>query len=81
MIDELRGWMLWGKMFGAGFVSALSVIRLSPQLFLAQSFTDTDISTVPVSRGLNDGLSYPVNPRFDADGRWRRRSEWPLELQ
>ncbi|KAF8334416.1 zf-DHHC-domain-containing protein [Amanita rubescens] len=35
----------------------------------------------PVSRGLNNGTSYPVNPRFDADGRWRRRSEWPNELQ
>ncbi len=43
---------------------------------------DTNMApTVPVSRGLNNGLSYPVNPRFDADGRWRRRSEWPNELQ
>ncbi|KAM6490991.1 zf-DHHC domain containing protein [Amanita muscaria] len=36
---------------------------------------------LPIGRGVNDGLSYPVNPRFDADGRWRRRSEWPPELQ
>ncbi|KAF8625864.1 hypothetical protein AX15_005159 [Amanita polypyramis BW_CC] len=35
----------------------------------------------PVSRGLNNGLSYPVNPRFGPDGRWRRRSEWPAEFQ
>ncbi|KAF8636073.1 hypothetical protein AX17_003780 [Amanita inopinata Kibby_2008] len=36
---------------------------------------------LPIGRGLSDGLSYPVNSRFDADGRWRRRSEWPAELQ
>ncbi|KAF9239447.1 zf-DHHC-domain-containing protein [Melanogaster broomeanus] len=23
----------------------------------------------------------PTNPRFDAEGRWRRRQEWPAELQ
>jgi palmitoyltransferase len=36
---------------------------------------------LPIGRGLGDGLSYPVNPRFDAEGRWRRRTEWPPELQ
>ncbi|KIK66341.1 hypothetical protein GYMLUDRAFT_38150 [Collybiopsis luxurians FD-317 M1] len=27
------------------------------------------------------GVDYPVNPRFDDKGRWRRRSEWPESLQ
>ncbi|KZT33540.1 zf-DHHC-domain-containing protein [Sistotremastrum suecicum HHB10207 ss-3] len=36
---------------------------------------------LPIGKAPNDGLSYPTNPRFDADGRWRRRSEWPAELQ
>lgn len=36
---------------------------------------------LPIGRSQSDGLSYPVNPRFSADGRWRRRSEWPVELQ
>jgi len=36
---------------------------------------------LPVGRPLNDGLSYPVNPRFDQEGRWRRRAQWPKELQ
>ncbi|PFH50212.1 hypothetical protein AMATHDRAFT_145711 [Amanita thiersii Skay4041] len=36
---------------------------------------------LPIGRSLNDGLTYPVNPRFDDDGRWRRRSEWPSELR
>ncbi|KAI5122661.1 hypothetical protein M0805_007921 [Coniferiporia weirii] len=36
---------------------------------------------LPVGRSEGDGLTYPVNPRFDAEGRWRRRSEWPPELR
>ena len=36
---------------------------------------------VPVGRGLSDGLTYPVNPRFDEEGRWRRRADWPEELR
>ncbi|CAA7262198.1 unnamed protein product [Cyclocybe aegerita] len=35
----------------------------------------------PIGRSLSDGLSYPVNPRFDSEGRWRRRSEWPEHLR
>lgn len=34
--------------------------------------------------GLNKkevGLHYEINPRFDADGRWKRRSEWPENLR
>ncbi|OCH92562.1 zf-DHHC-domain-containing protein [Obba rivulosa] len=36
---------------------------------------------LPLGRSPADGLSYPVNPRFDEDGRWRPRREWPPELQ
>jgi palmitoyltransferase len=36
---------------------------------------------VPIGRGLRDGLSYPINPRFDSDGWLRRRSEWPEDLR
>ncbi|KAJ7153411.1 DHHC palmitoyltransferase-domain-containing protein [Mycena crocata] len=35
----------------------------------------------PIGRPLGDGLSYRPNPRFDPDGRWRRRVEWPEELR
>ncbi|KAF8970663.1 DHHC palmitoyltransferase-domain-containing protein [Flammula alnicola] len=35
----------------------------------------------PVGRSDNDGLSYPVNPRFDSEGRWRKRAEWPEDLR
>ncbi|KZT00277.1 zf-DHHC-domain-containing protein [Laetiporus sulphureus 93-53] len=36
---------------------------------------------LPIGRSPQDGLTYPTNPRFDAEGRWRPRSEWPRELQ
>ncbi|KLO17758.1 zf-DHHC-domain-containing protein [Schizopora paradoxa] len=36
---------------------------------------------LPIGASLGDGLTFPVNPRFDKDGRYRRRSEWPAELQ
>jgi len=36
---------------------------------------------LPLGRTAGDGLTYPTNPRFDEEGRWRRRSEWPAELR
>ncbi|KAI6041765.1 DHHC palmitoyltransferase-domain-containing protein [Pisolithus marmoratus] len=36
---------------------------------------------LPVGRCPDDGMNYPVNPRFDAQGRWTRRDEWPEELR
>ncbi|KIK97329.1 hypothetical protein PAXRUDRAFT_825049 [Paxillus rubicundulus Ve08.2h10] len=36
---------------------------------------------LPVGRHLDDGLSYPTNPRFDSVGRWRRKKEWPSDLR
>jgi len=35
----------------------------------------------PVGQGLSDGLTYTVNPRFDEEGRWRSRADWPEELR
>ncbi|KIM57547.1 hypothetical protein SCLCIDRAFT_1132611 [Scleroderma citrinum Foug A] len=35
----------------------------------------------PVGRCPSDGMNFPVNPRFDAQGRWRRREEWPADLR
>ncbi|KAJ7061765.1 zf-DHHC-domain-containing protein [Mycena amicta] len=35
----------------------------------------------PIGRPLGNGLTYRPNPRFDADGRWRRRVEWPEALR
>ncbi|GBE86951.1 hypothetical protein SCP_1001950 [Sparassis crispa] len=36
---------------------------------------------LPIGRSSSDGLSYPHNPRFDSEGRWRPRNEWPAELR
>ncbi|KAJ7258063.1 DHHC palmitoyltransferase-domain-containing protein [Mycena haematopus] len=36
---------------------------------------------VPIGAPLGDGLHYVPNPRFDASGRWRRRSEWPVDAR
>ncbi|TCD67747.1 palmitoyltransferase pfa5 [Steccherinum ochraceum] len=36
---------------------------------------------LPLGRTPGDGLTFPTNPRFDEEGRWRRRSEWPAELR
>ncbi|KAF9450518.1 zf-DHHC-domain-containing protein [Macrolepiota fuliginosa MF-IS2] len=36
---------------------------------------------LPIGRGKGDGLSYPVNPRFDEQGRLRRRADWPAEFR
>ncbi|PPQ80332.1 hypothetical protein CVT25_003615 [Psilocybe cyanescens] len=34
-----------------------------------------------IRRNGSSGLEYPVNPRFDFEGRWRKRSEWPEALR
>ncbi|KAH7911131.1 DHHC palmitoyltransferase-domain-containing protein [Hygrophoropsis aurantiaca] len=36
---------------------------------------------LPIGHRLGDGLTYPTNPRFDSEGRWRRRREWPSDLR
>ncbi|TFY75615.1 hypothetical protein EWM64_g8396, partial [Hericium alpestre] len=36
---------------------------------------------LPIGRSASDGVNYVPNPRFDAQGRWRPRREWPVDLQ
>lgn len=36
---------------------------------------------LPVGRPLDDGVSFPVNPRVGDDGGWRKRMYWPKDLQ
>ena len=56
-------------------------------LFLAWILTVSRVGheltsvAVPVGQSPDDGLSYTPNLRFDEEGRWRPRSEWPKELQ
>lgn len=61
---------------------ALIYSKLS--VFLTSSYLvqPTDYcSLVPIGRGVGDGLTYVVNPRFDGQGRMRRRVDWPAELR
>lgn len=48
-------------------------------LSLVKTITDAD--AVPILGKPVDGTDYEVNPRFDAEGRWRRREEWPENLR
>lgn len=36
---------------------------------------------VPVGKHPNDGLDFPMNPRFGDEGVWRKRQEWPSDLR
>lgn len=36
---------------------------------------------LPIGRPKGDGLAYDQNPRFAADGRRRKREEWPEDLR
>ena len=35
----------------------------------------------PVGKHPNDGLDFPMNPRFGPDGVWRKRDQWPPHLR
>jgi palmitoyltransferase len=36
---------------------------------------------LPIGRSSGDGMTYPTNPRFDDQGRWKQRQEWPVGLR
>ena len=36
---------------------------------------------VPLGPHPNDGLDFPMNPRFGSQGVWRKRDEWPTQLR
>ncbi|KDQ55985.1 hypothetical protein JAAARDRAFT_158736 [Jaapia argillacea MUCL 33604] len=36
---------------------------------------------LPIGKRHENGMEYPMNPRFDEQGRWRRRVEWPKEVR
>lgn len=48
--------------------------------FLGRFFTRR-VFLVPIGANKDLGMFYPRNPRFDEDGRWMPRKEWPTELQ
>ena len=50
-------------------------------LFFFQSIFYAPVFLVPIGANKDLGMFYPRNPRFDEDGRWMPRKEWPTELQ
>ena len=50
-------------------------------LFLESIFFSAPVFLVPIGANKDLGMFYPRNPRFDEDGRWMPRKEWPTELQ
>jgi hypothetical protein len=52
-----------------------------PIFFLLYRRTDRIRRAVPIGANKDLGMEYPRNPRFDEDGRWMPRKEWPTELQ
>lgn len=36
---------------------------------------------LPLGKHPNDGLCFPMNPRFGEEGVWRKRDDWPAELR
>ena len=36
---------------------------------------------LPLGQPPNEGLDFPMNPRFGPDGIWRKREQWPSGLQ
>jgi len=60
----------------ASYVFSLSQYRT------LRGVTDDKISkTVPIGTTKGQGLGYPRNPRFNADGVWLPRKQWPPELR
>jgi palmitoyltransferase len=36
---------------------------------------------LPIGSTKDKGLDYPLNPRFNADGQWLPRRQWPSSLR
>lgn len=72
------------RTLGAGLWSAdvdvapYVVLHIS---FFFKRFFYEPVFLVPIGANKDLGMFYPRNPRFDEDGRWMPRKEWPTELQ
>jgi len=69
----------WESVMGQSVYSWFREFRCS--VVLPCVLTSPFSYQVPVGKAENDGLDYPVNPRFDDQGRWRKRAEWPPHLR
>ena len=79
-------WMWFGECFSPSLVILLhaSFPQTHPSaIILCTCLSEADVHflAVPIGKSPDDGLSYVVNPCFDAEGRWLPRREWPAELR
>lgn len=85
VVSERIGRIGWVEIGGVGSVSSSLLFFVFSEGDTATTrclvHANTFLLVVPIGKSEGDGLTYPTNPRFDADGRWRRRSEWPAELR
>ncbi|KAI0944640.1 hypothetical protein AcW1_002303 [Taiwanofungus camphoratus] len=68
----------WGKIGTEGNIWWLGSYRRNWESVMGHHIWEWFL---PIGRSPLDGLNYPTNPRFDAEGRWRPRREWPPELR
>jgi palmitoyltransferase len=79
MKQTRRGWDTeWGRIGREGNIWSLESKRENWEATMSRNVWWWFL---PIGRSLSDGSTYPVNPRFDSEGRWRRRAEWPPELR
>lgn len=68
----------WGRIGREGNMWWLGDMRAHwEQVFGPRTWT----WLLPIGANKDLGMEYPRNPRFDEDGRWMPRKEWPTELQ
>ncbi|CAL1698197.1 unnamed protein product [Somion occarium] len=68
----------WGRISKEGNMWWLGSYRRNWEYVMGHSVWEWFL---PIGRSEGDGVNFPLNPRFDKDGRWRPRREWPKELQ
>lgn len=68
----------WGRIGKEGHIWWLGSRRRNWESVMGKSQVGW---VLPIGGPVDQGVEYEVNPRFDEEGRWRRRSEWPQECQ
>ncbi|KAF9512155.1 hypothetical protein BS47DRAFT_1466052 [Hydnum rufescens UP504] len=77
--NKLREWdQEWGRLGMEGNLWWLGSARKNWKAVMGD---DPWYWFFPIGSTIGNGLSYPMNPRFSEDGRWRPRSEWPTEYR
>ncbi|KAI0791040.1 zf-DHHC-domain-containing protein [Abortiporus biennis] len=68
----------WGRIGIEGNIWYLGSLRSNWESVMGHSVL---YWIFPIGESDGDGINWTVNPRFDKEGRWRPRREWPEELR